>query len=415
MKIAILGYGKEGKCAEKWLRLRYPEAEIAVFDNFKIEELKKFGLEDFDFIARTPSISPHEIAKVVPGVKITSVTKIFFEQCPCKIIGITGTKGKGTTASMIRDLLAKIGQKTWLVGNIGVPALDVLADIGTDDIAIYELSSFQLWDLKKSPHVAVVLRIEPDHLNVHSDYNDYVSAKANITRWQNPNDFCIYYKENADSKRVAGMGEAKKIAYPVKNAEIKKLTENLRIVGEHNKENAEAAILATAAVLGMEPEELLEQHESELAEALRNFRGLPHRLEFVREQNGVKYYDDSFSSAFPAMSVAIDTFRGQPTIIIAGGLDRGLDLTTTKQKLFQSKNIKKVILIGQTKGKLADGEDAGKFLLADSLKDAVSLAQHEAEKYQNAIVVLSPGAASFDMFKNFEARGEEFQKIVREL
>ncbi len=415
MKIAILGYGKEGKSAKKWLRLQYPEAEIAVFDNFKIEELKKFGLEDFDLIARTPSISPHEIAKVAPGAKITSVTKIFFEQCPCKIIGITGTKGKGTTASMIRDLLTKIGQKTWLVGNIGVPALDILAGIEADDVAIYELSSFQLWDLEKSPHVAVVLRIEPDHLNVHSDYNDYVDAKANITRWQNPDDFCIYYKENADSKRVAEMGKAKKIAYPVENAEIKKLTENLRIVGEHNKENAEAAILATAAILGVKPEELLEQHGSELAEALRNFRGLPHRLEFVREQNGVKYYDDSFSSAFPAMSVAIDAFRDRPTIIIAGGLDRGLDLTAAKQKIFQSKNIKKSILIGQTKEKLADGENAGKFLLADNLKDAVSLARHEAEKYQNAIVVLSPGAASFDMFKNFEARGKEFQKIVREL
>lgn len=415
MKIAILGYGKEGKCAEKWLRLQYPEAEIAIFDDFKIDELEKFGLEDFDLIARTPSVSPHEIAKVAPGAKTTSVTKIFFEQCPCKIIGITGTKGKGTTASMVRDLLAKIGQKTWLVGNIGVPALDVLTDIEADDVAIYELSSFQLWDLKKSPRVAVVLRIEPDHLNVHSDYNDYVSAKANITRWQNPNDFCIYYKENADSKRVAEMGEAKKIAYPVENAEIKKLTENLCIVGEHNKENAQAAILATAAILGMEPKELLGRHGNELAEALRSFRGLPHRLEFVREQNGIKYYDDSFSSALPAMSVAVDTFADEPTIIIAGGLDRGLNLTAAKQKLFQSKNIKKVILIGQTKEKLADGEDATKFLLANSLKDAVSLAQNEAEKYQNAIVVLSPGAASFDMFKNFEARGEEFQKIVRGL
>jgi len=415
MKIAILGYGKEGKCAKKWLEKQHPDADFTILDDFKIDDLGQFGLEKFDLIVRTPSVPPHKIAEVAPSTKVTSITKIFFEHCPCRIIGVTGTKGKGTTASMIRDLLEKNGQKTWLVGNIGTPALEVLANIKKADIAIYELSSFQLWDLEKSPHVAVVLRIEPDHLNVHADYEDYVAAKSNITKWQTSNDFCIYYHMNADSKRVAEIGNAKKIAYPVENRALKEVVDNLTVVGEHNKENAEAAILATAAVLNMDLNKLLNKYKPGLTEALQDFKGLPHRLEFARAKDGIEYYDDSFSSAFPAMSVAIDAFADHPTILIAGGLDRGLDLTAAKQKIFHSYNIKKAILIGETKAKLANGEDPEKFILADTLENAVNVARDEAKKYQNAIVLLSPGAASFDMFKNFEARGEEFQRIVYEL
>lgn len=413
MKIAILGYGKEGQCAERWLKKHHPTANFEVFDGFKVDELKNFGLENFDWLVRTPSVSPYKLKEVAPEAKITSVTKIFFERCPAQIIGLTGTKGKGTTASMISTLLTKIGKKVWLVGNIGKPALDVLDDINAEDIVVYELSSFQLWDLEQSPHIAVVLRVEPDHLNVHNDYNDYVNAKSNITKWQNPDDSCIYYKENADSKRIAGLSNGEKIAYPVEDAEIKNLTENLRIVGEHNKENAEAAVLAVAATLNMGLDELLKKYYSEIAESMSEFKGLPHRLEFICEKDGVKYYDDSFSSAFPAMSVAIDTFKNQPTVIIAGGLDRGLDLTAAKQKLFGSKNIRKVILIGETKDELTKNETPAKYEIAESLEDAVTKARDNAKKYQNSIVLLSPGAASFDMFKNFEERGKKFQEIVQ--
>lgn len=415
MKIAILGYGKEGQCAKKWLSEEYPKAELSIFDHFKIDDLASFRLNDFDLVVRTPSVSPYKISEVAPNVKITSVTKLFFERCPCRVVGVTGTKGKGTTASMIRDLLEKIGQKTWLVGNIGTPALDVLDKIHKNDVVIYELSSFQLWDLEQSPHIAVILRIEPDHLNVHNDYTDYVAAKTNIVKWQNSRDFCIYYSKNTDSERIAMESQGKKLAYPIANPKIVALVNELQIVGGHNKENAEAAILATAASADIDLDTLLDKYSSEIAAALRDFKGLPHRLEFVREKNGVKYYDDSFSSAFPAMSVAIDTFKDQPTIIIAGGLDRDLDLTAAKQKLFHSGNVKKAILIGQTKEKLAEHEEKTKFILTDSLVAAVKTAQKEAQKYPNSVVLLSPGAASFDMFQNFEERGTKFQAIVRDL
>lgn len=415
MKIAILGYGKEGKCAEKWLARKYPEAEFEIFDNFKVDSLEQFGLAKFNLIIRTPSVSPKKIAEVAPDVKITSVTKIFFENCLCRVVGITGTKGKGTTASMARILLEATGKKVWLVGNIGTPALEILDEIKPEDIVVYELSSFQLWDLEKSPRVAVVLRIEPDHLNVHENYEDYVAAKLNITKWQQPDDYCIYYSKNIDSRKIAAASPGRKIAYPVDDAKMRELTENLTIVGKHNKENAEAAILATAAALGMDTGRLIEEYSRELAKALQNFKGLPHRLELVCEKSGVKYYDDSFSSAFPAMSVAIDSFAKQPVVIIAGGLDRELDLTEAKQKLFSSPNIKKAILIGQTKEQLANREDPEKYIFANTLEDAVEIAKTEAEKYPDAIVLLSPGAASFDMFKNFEDRGDKFQEIVKKL
>lgn len=414
-KIAILGYGKEGQSAEKWLRRHLPKADIVVFDNFKLDDLANFGLDKFDSVIRTPSVSPLEIQKYVKKEKISSITKIFFEQCPCKIIGVTGTKGKGTTASLIDQILEKVGKKVWLVGNIGTPALDILDQVKKDDIIVYELSSFQLWDLEVSPQIAVVLRIEPDHLNVHRDYNDYLNAKTNITKHQIPQDFCIYYEDNSDSAKVAHQSKGTLISYPIKDPAVQNVTKVIQIPGAHNRENAEAALLASAATLNMGITDFLANYKEQIIEALHEFKGLPHRLEFIRELKNVKYYDDSFSSAFPAMSVAIDTFANSPTIIIAGGLDRGLDLTDSKQKLFHSKNIKKIILIGETAKKLAEGEVSEQYEIVQSLAEAVKRSQFWAEQFPNSIVVLSPGAASFDMFKNFTDRGEQFQKLVKDL
>lgn len=180
MNIAILGFGKEGKSAEKYFTGK--NHEVAIFDDFTLEDLTKTNFDGFDLILRSPSVHPHS--------GWSSITRYFFEHCPCPIIGVTGTKGKGTTCTLITDLLRNLNEsenknKTtanrniYLVGNIGTPAIDILDRLCPDDIVIYEMSSFQLWDLEKSPHVAVILGIEPDHLNVHDDLDDYVSAKSN--------------------------------------------------------------------------------------------------------------------------------------------------------------------------------------------------------------------------------------------
>ena len=419
-KIAILGYGLEGKSVEKYFK---GKADITIFNNFK--ELP--DTSKFDLVFRTPSVKvPENEPK-----NWTSVTKYFFEHCQAKIIGVTGTKGKGTTCTMIKELLESFGKTVYLVGNIGEPAIDSLDRIGEEDAVVYELSSFQLWDLDVSPDVAVVLRIEPDHLNVHKDFDDYVSAKANIAKSQYPEDSLIYFRLNPVSKSFAHIGPARKIAYPYiakegnvttdfENTEIAKdLFETLPLIGKHNQENLEAALLATYAYLCPQESYLnwLEQNQSTIKKAIEKMAPLPHHIEFIRELNGVKYYDDSFCTVFPALDVAIKSFQNQPLVLIAGGSSKGTDLTPVKRAIFDNPSLVKAVLIGETAGELASGEDAEKYVLAGTdFPKAIETAKSLAEKAEEgAIVLLSPAAASFDMFESYKDRGNKFQKIVNSL
>lgn len=412
MKIAILGYGKEGKSAESYFHNQ--GQDIQIFDNFTPAEIAQEDFSNFDLVLRSPSLQPR--------AGWSSMTRYFFDHCPCPIIGVTGTKGKGTTCSIIATILKALGHKVWLVGNIGTPALDVLNQVQSSDIVVYEMSSFQLWDLEKSPHIAVVLRIESDHLNVHKDYADYVSAKANIAKYQTTQDFCIYNQNNIDSITIAEQSAGTKIPYPTSNKStmLINILNALNLPGEHNRENAEAALRAVAAYLDQNLEELLTQNTNTLRKTFANFHGLPHRLQFLRELNRVQYYDDNFSSAFPALDVALAAFPDQPIALIAGGKDRGIDLTPTKQHIFHNTpNLTKVFLIGETSSLLAKDEDPKKYQLCTGLAEAFVAAQQFAEdtaKQSSTPVVLlmSPGAPSFDMFQDFVDRGEQFQKLVQE-
>ena len=507
MSIAILGGGVEGQAvAQYFAKSGEP---VHIFNNFSADDLPGFQLDDFSMVFRSPSVSPYfaasytannpaisnitdtsttssvtdkpnvsnakddsttsdistelSVAHILPP-NWTSITRYFFDHCPATIIGVTGTKGKGTTCSLITSILRAITANKapattdapattptiHLVGNIGVPALSVLDKIRDDDIVVYEMSSFQLWDLPKSPHIAVVTRIEPDHLDVHRDFDDYVNAKANITKHQTPEDYCIYYKDNANSVKIANYSAGTKLPYPpddITNPDqtssstqpsassqppspsaqlLSSTLDQLHIPGPHNRENATAALLACACFYHLPLDEFLEKYQTEISQGLANFKGLPHRLEFVRELNGVKYYDDNYSSAFPALDVAVKTFETNPTVLIAGGKDRGLDLTAMKTRIFSAPNLKKVILIGETKEKLSADEYPSKYHLADTLEDAVheaqSFAEHLASSYnscpladqaQPVIALMSPGSASFDMFKNFSDRGDQFQHLVK--
>lgn len=406
MNIAILGYGKEGQSVKQY----FSHDNIQIFNNFTDADLASFDLSNFDLVFRSPSVKPL-------NPNWTSVTKYFFQHCPCPIIGITGTKGKGTTASLIATILQSLGKTVHLVGNIGLPAIDVLDKIHPTDVVVYELSSFQLWDLNISPTISVVLRIEPDHLNVHKDFDEYVSAKGNIARFQKKSDSCVFFKDNQSSRYVANLSPAKKIPYPLssKSPQLIKLLHSLNIPGEHNRENAEAALLAAAAFLNVSLNNLIAEHFEALQSAFQQFQGLPHHIEFVRELNGIKYYDDNFSASYPSLEVALNSFPEQNIILIAGGKDRQLDLSPTKRTIFSRANLAKAILIGETKTALANGEDPSKFILCDDLASAVQTAQQVSEQTPNSIVLMSPGAASFDMFNNFYDRGEQFQHLVQEL
>ncbi len=433
MNIAVLGGGVEGNAIKKYFTERGNHVQI--FDNFTDEDVKGFKLEDYDQVFRSPSVHPLDTSWC-------SMTKYFFENCKAKIIGVTGTKGKGTTCSIIVSILKEIiknsewpSREVYLVGNIGNPSIEELDKIAEDDIVVYEMSSFQLWDLDKSPHVAVVLRVEQDHLDRHYNLEDYHQAKANIARHQTENDYCVYYEKNENSKRIGNLSKGKKSTYPIERTEkVQEILNELQVPGEHNAENAEAALLAIAGFFNKSLDDLLADENlfNSIKSGIRNFKGLPHRIEFVRELNGVRYYDDNFSASYPATDVAIKTFENDPTILIAGGKDRHLDLTDYKNRLSTAKSLKKVLLIGEIKNYLAENEDPEKFELFNDLESAVNRAREVAEKIADdtsrnydlcipatkplhPVVLMSPGAASFDMFKNFKDRGEQFQKLVNNL
>ena len=437
MNILILGYGVEGKSAENYFKNDPSLSEhtkIDILDHFTPEDLKSVNYDDYDLIFRTPSVRPDWIP--TDPEKITSVTKFFFSNCKAKIIGVTGTKGKGTTCTLIRDLLTSLGKKVFLVGNIGLPALDVLPELTETDIVVYELSSFQLWDLEKSPEISVALRIEPDHLDVHKNFEEYLSAKENIALNQTPNDFLVYFKDNKNTKSLAELSPAKKLPYPLeeKSPLLEEILNSLKIPGAHNKENAEAALLACSAYLDLDLKTLLETYETELKSALENFKPLPHHIELVRELNSVKYYDDSFSTVLPSLEAAIKSFENIPLVLIAGGKDKGVNVEPVKRLIFDNPRLIKAVLIGETAKKLSENEDPEKFYLAgNDFEDAVEKAKEFAEAYlecaeENSdtclvalkkpivppVVLLSPCASSFDMFKSYKERGDIFKSLVNQ-
>ena len=449
MNILILGYGLEGKSVENYFKSGpslYEHTKIDVLDKFALDDLKEKDFTGYDLIFRTPSVRPDAIP--APQEKITSLTKFFFDRCPAPIIGVTGTKGKGTTCTLIRDLLRSflpLTSKVFLVGNIGTPALDVLPELTKNDVVVYELSSFQLWDLEKSPQVSVALRIEPDHLDVHKDFSEYLTAKKNITLHQTPDDFLVYFQNNKNTKALADVSPAQKLSYPLKEKSPleTELLNSLAIPGDHNKEPAEAALLACfvyAKKLKITPEntrfeDFLDANFSEFRSALKNFQPLPHHIEFVRELNSIKYYDDSFSTVYPALEVAIKSFQNTPLVLIAGGKDKGFPLDPVKRIIFDNPNLIKAVLIGETAPALAENEDPKKFFHAGTDFDlAVQKAREFAEDYLSRaeansdtclvdakkpivppVVLLSPCASSFDMFESYKQRGDLFKELVNSL
>ena len=407
MKIALLGYGKEGQAAEKYFKTHF-NAKCDIFENFTPEEIKQRDYSSYDMILRSPSVPP------LGPLNESSLTRYFFDHCPCPIIGVTATKGKGTTCSFIKSILDSLDEDAYLVGNIGTPSIEILDNLKPNSAVVYEMSSFQLWDLQKSPHIAVIGHLEPDHLNVHKDYADYLSAKANITRWQTENDYLIYYSKNPETVKIADTSKAQKIPYPYKVPQD--ILAAIHLPGVHNQENALAAIAATASYQNISPDEFIREKKSQIIEGLRNFHGLPHRLEFLRELNDVKYYDDNFSTNPSSTRVAVNSFPKNDLVLIIGGRDKtNYEDLPEIYEILQAPQIKKIVLIGESGHELAKQYQDNRFTLAKSLEQAVNVAKSTAETLKNAVVIMSPAAASFDMFENVYDRGEQYQKIISTL
>ena len=322
---------------------------------------------------------------------------------------------------MITAILTELGEKVHLVGNIGNPSLDVLDKIQPDDVVVYEMSSFQLWDLNVSPKIAVVLRIEPDHLNVHKDFDDYVDAKSHIAEFQSEEDSCVYFEGNKDTLRIAEKSKGKKYTYPIKNPSLllKTVLDALNVPGEHNRENAEAALLTCATFFNQNLEEFLEKNKDTLINAFSNFKGLPHRCQFLRELNGVKYYDDNFSTTVPSFEVALKAFPKENKVLIIGGRDKtnGENYPKIIKLIKDTPKIQTVVLMGESGHDIYKKykEERINFILTESLKEAINTARNEAEKTEGSIVLMSPAAASFDMFENVYDRGAKYQKLINDL
>ncbi len=368
----------------------------------------------YDMVFRHQTTRPDAIAS-----PITSNAVEFFKFCPAPIIAVTGTKGKGTTSSLIAAILKEAGKTVHLLGNIGTQAISRLDQIQPDDIVVFEISSFQLWDLRESPHVAVVLLIDEDHLDVHSSMDEYVNAKGNIARYQQEDDLLIYHPENELSAKIARLSKGKKQKFMTpKAAHIKDgyvfyqktaimPLEEVGLVGRHNLENVCAAISAAWEYT---------QDVSAIEEAVRGFTGLEHRLEFVAKKAGVRFYNDSFSAAVPAAIAAVQAFE-EPIIVVLGGYDRHVSFAKLAAAV-KASHVKHAILIGQNRHQIATAlEDAGfqDYELFEG-QDMTAIVQRASDLAESGdVVVLSPGSPSFDMFENYKARGLLFKDAVHAL
>lgn len=380
-----------------------------------------------DMIFKTPGMRydvPELLKAKENGSIVTSEMEVFFEVCPSHIIAVTGSDGKTTTTTLIHKMMTDAGYKTWLGGNIGNPLLTDTEKMKENDWVILELSSFQLHTMRKSPEIAVITNISPNHLDMHKDYKEYIDAKKNIMLYQNEGDTLIV---NADNQVTADIGKSASGAVKyfsrngmadvyldgniIKRGIVEILNiKDIKIPGMHNVENYMAAI---AAVSGLVSKDVI-------VNVAKTFGGVEHRIELVRTLDGVKYYNSSIDSS---PNRTINTLRVFPNkvIMIAGGKDKGIPYDEIGPAL--AEHVKVLILIGATSDKIQEALDAeinktgnGKdieVIRATSYEDAVNTARSKA--HDGDVVLLSPASTSFDMFRNFEERGNLFKKIVNEL
>lgn len=449
--VAIIGIGLEGKDVLRFLSKK--GAKVTVFDQKQKEELDlvdvrslrfdvrcgpdylKGGLQGFHYIVRSPGVRPdlpQILDAVKGGAKITSATNIFFSLCPAPVIGITGTKGKGTTATLVYECLVKSlpaqagGKSVYLAGNIGKPYLELLPLLKPDDFVILELSSFQLIDIERSPHIAVVLNITTDHLDWHKDREEYVAAKENIVRFQTQEDYAVLMKDYETPASFAQKTRAAvywasvkeqargayvlhgKIVVNIDKEEEVGSVDKLLLRGRHNWENVAAATcasyLAGATVEGIK-------------KGVFSFKGLPHRLELVGTHNGITFYNDSFATSPAPVLAAVASFT-EPVILILGGSSKGLSYEEFGKELANRKHIKAVLIIGEVGPEIQKAMKEGGFTgkIVAGGKNMVEIVQNAAYHAQPGdVVLLSPAAASFDMFKDYKDRGEQFKKEVGRL
>lgn len=446
-RVAVIGIGVSNTPLIKTLLnagISVTACDKAPRENFGplAEELERLGAElhlgetyldglDQDIIFRSPGIRPDIppfLAAMEKGSVLTSEMEVFFKVCPCKIIAVTGSDGKTTTTTLISEMLKNAGYTVHLGGNIGKPLLSEAGEMKKDDVAVLELSSFQLMTLSDSPDIAVFTNLSPNHLDIHKSMEEYAQAKENIFSHQIREGIAIFNRDNELTNEMAGRAPGKVLQFSrrqslengvfvendrivvAQNGQRRELfdPERILIPGLHNVENYLAAI---AAVQGMVSDEVI-LHTAE------TFPGVEHRIELVRTLRGVRYYNDSIASSPTRTIAGLRSFK-QKVILIAGGYDKKIPFDILGKEV--QDRVKTLVLTGHTADKIyqavvtCEGYQNGhpNIIREDDFKNAV-LAAHKAAE-EGDVVILSPACASFDHFKNFAQRGQIFKQIVNEL
>lgn len=452
-KVAVIGLGVSNIPLISYLHDL--KSEVTVFDNKEIDQIDNdlinqiinygmnfsFGkdylkkLEGFDIIFRSPSCLPTvpELVKEAErGAIITTEVEMVLELTPSKVIGVTGSDGKTTTTTLISKVLEAGGHKVFLGGNIGFPLFTKISEMTPEDFVVLELSSFQLMNMKISPTISVITNITPNHLNIHSSMEEYVEAKQNIFLHQEPEDLVILNYDNEITRKCGKIAKSRVVyfsskeklenGYIVDDDKIKYCqnglrshildTKNIILRGKHNAENICAVLAATKEFVNQET----------AIKTISEFRGVEHRIELVKEtENRVKWYNDSASSSPTRTIVGLNSFSRRNIILIAGGYDKNLDYAPLAKPVLD--NCKELILIGQTADKIKNAvekemqkDTTGKKLgiyKCDSLLETIELAKTLTNK--GDVVLFSPASASFDMFKNFADRGNQFKELVNKI
>ena len=434
--VLILGVGREGLSTYLFLRKRFPDKALTIADKLTLSQLPEKTRSDivkdknlklnlgenyleksrgFEIVFVTPGISDSSIEKIKSSQTIvTSNLELFFELSRGKIIGITGTKGKSTTTSLVYQVLKQAGLDVHLAGNIGKPALDFLIGANSKTIFVLELSSYQLMRLQRSPQIAVVQNIVPEHLDYHGSFPKYVAEKRHMVAYQTKKDLVIFNVCSAAAKKMAETSRAKKIPFGLYTKEIEKTILPLKFVplkGKFNRQNILPAIII-GKIFGISNEKI--------ASAIKSFKPLEHRLEYIGTISGIEYYNDSLSTIPESAIAAMTVFPGKSLILLLGGYDRGLDFLNLA-KVIRKSNVKGVILFPTTGEKIwkaiktvfRDDKKLPRHVFTSKMKTAVKQAHSWAKK--GDLVLMSPASASFSIFRDYKDRGDQFKKEVSKL
>ncbi|MEA2092792.1 MAG: UDP-N-acetylmuramoyl-L-alanine--D-glutamate ligase [Patescibacteria group bacterium] len=407
-KILILGLGEEGLDNLCFVQEKIEYKELGIADITPFEQIKEktkerlknniklyFGEDylssvgDYDIIIKSPGVPLHKI-KFKKNQIVTSQSDIFIKNCKGRIVGVTGTKGKSTTSLMIHHILKKKGYNSFLIGNIGVPVLGYLGEEKEEDIFIYELSSFQLQTITNSPHIAVVLNLFKDHLDRHKDFEEYFLSKKKIVDFQNSNDLVIYNQNNVFSRKIGESSLAKKISFSGKE-KIKGVATPLDPIFE------------VITAIGVE--------KKEVHQLLLDFKGLPHRMEYVSTVDEVIFYNDSAATIPEATAKAVKELSIVGTLII-GGKEKGSDIFAIIESIEENK-VENIIVFNGSSKELGEAvmKTGRNVFTAANMEEAVRYGKEKTEK--GKICLLSPGFASFGMFRDYKERGDLFKKYAK--